>query len=111
VEEALVEVELVPAHGDELGDAQAVAVGEEDGGGVAVAVAAAARAGGLDQPPDLLGGEVLARAHIGIPWPAWRNCRLFGGRGGTWGSCFGLVSHRPSIAHCRQKGRNRDSLW
>ncbi|HEU0222536.1 MAG TPA: hypothetical protein VFR34_10065, partial [Paracoccaceae bacterium] len=74
MEQALAEVELVPAHGAELARAQAVAVGEQDQRGVAVAVAAAAVAGGGREPRDLLGGQVLARPALGVAGPARRYC-------------------------------------
>jgi hypothetical protein len=66
VQVAVPEVERVPAQGDELGDAQAVPVGEEDHGGVAVAVAPAAAGRGLDQALDLGRGQELARADGGV---------------------------------------------
>ena len=79
VEGALLEVELIPAHGDELADAQAVAVGHEDHGGVAVAALLALR-GDLHQQVDLLGGEVLARAQGGVGHAARGCCPIYDGR-------------------------------
>ena len=43
-----------------------MAVGEQDQRRVAVAVPATARAGGLAEAPDLLGGEELAGADVGV---------------------------------------------
>ena len=63
VEGALLEVEHVPAHADELRGSEAVPVGEEDHGRVAVGVAARVLLGG-GQALDLLGGEELARADV-----------------------------------------------
>ena len=73
MEVALRQVEHVPAQADELGDAQAVAVGDQDHGGVAVAVAAWPRPGGGHQPLDLLGGEVLARPAGSVGDPPRRH--------------------------------------
>ena len=60
------------AQGDELGDAQPVPVGDQDHGGTAMAVAVLSVAGGLDQAQNLLGGEVLARAEVGVAGPPRR---------------------------------------
>ena len=51
-------VELIQTHVDQLRDAQAVAVGEQDHGVVAGAVAALLRR--LEAQLDLVGGEVVA---------------------------------------------------
>ena len=72
--EYLLEIEHVLARGDELGGAEAVAVGEEDHGAVAVAVPAVAVAGGLTPAPDLPGGKELARADVGVAAPRRRHC-------------------------------------
>ena len=72
VQQALVEVERVPAQADELGDAQPVPVGEEGHGAVAVGIAAGAVTEGLPQPLDLLAGEELARAELRVRAP-WRR--------------------------------------
>ena len=86
--EYLLEIEHVLARGDELGGAEAVAVGEEDHGAVAVAVPAVAVAGGLTPAPDLPGGKELARADVGVADASRRHCPVNDGwrppSGGRW---------------------------
>ena len=82
------EVEHVPAQGGELAHPQAVAVGDQDHGGVAVAVAAGPRSGGGDQPFDLGRGEVLAWPPGGVLEPARRDIPIYDHR-------HGLVPGRP----------------
>jgi hypothetical protein len=79
MELALGEVDHVPAQADQLGDAQAVPVGDEDHGAVAVGVAAEPIAGGLAQALDLLAGEELARAQLLVLAPWRRKCPIYDG--------------------------------
>jgi hypothetical protein len=76
VEQALVEVDHIPAQRDELGGAQAVPVGDEDHGAVTVGVAAKTIATGLAQALDLFAGEELARPEFSIGAPARRKCPI-----------------------------------
>jgi hypothetical protein len=66
-------VDLVPTQVNQFGDPQAVAIGDQDHGGVAVAVAVAV-ADSLDQPLDLGLGQMLAAAQVAVGRPllAWR---------------------------------------
>jgi hypothetical protein len=75
------EVEHVPAERAHLARPEPVAVGEEDHGRVAVRVARAdALARGDEETLDLLGGEVLAGAPLGIGKAARRNFPIYSGR-------------------------------
>jgi len=74
VQEPVLEVDLIPAQRAQLGDAQAVAVGDPDHGGIAVPVPVLSR--GCDQALDFLGGQVLAGTALGLRnWP-WRDCPI-----------------------------------
>src|SRR3954466_4323459 len=64
VQEPVLEVDLVPAERAQLGDAQAVAVGDPDQGSIPVPVPVLP--GGSDQALDFLGGQVLAGAALGM---------------------------------------------
>lgn len=59
MEEPLVEFDLIPLQGGELGHSETVAVGEDNHGGVAVTMAATI-AGGFDNPIYLLWDRVFA---------------------------------------------------
>src|SRR3954447_13722169 len=136
VHEALVEVDHVPAQADQLGDAQAVPVGDEDHGAVAVGVAAEAFAAGLipavgspdgcpaHGPADiadlsgvteagitqalyLLAGQELARPQLGVGAPWRRECPIYSGRGTLSDGGFGLAFHRASIHECPIYGHKR----
>ena len=61
VQQAGLEIDLVPAHRDELADAQPMPVGEEDERAIARTVAADL-AGGLQQLLDLLRRQIFAPA-------------------------------------------------
>jgi hypothetical protein len=52
-------------------------VGHKDHGGVPVAVAIALRR--IDQPLDLMLGEVFARPQVAVLASSWRNCSFYGG--------------------------------
>jgi hypothetical protein len=82
--DALLEVELVPLHGAQFGDAQAVAVGRQDHGGVPVAVAVAAF-GRLDEFGHFGGGQEFPRAALAVGDPARGrvadDCPIFKGWG------------------------------
>ena len=75
-------VDGVPAQRDQLARPQAMAVGDQDHGGVAVAIAVLASC--RDQPIDLGVGQVLARADLGVAaplrWSSLVNCPINGGR-------------------------------
>src|SRR3954454_5038324 len=74
VHEALLEVDHVPAQTDQLGDAQAVPVGDEDHGAVVMGAAAEPFAAGLTQALHLLAGRELARPQLGVGAPWRRKC-------------------------------------
>jgi hypothetical protein len=65
VEQVLLEVHLVPSQGAQFGDAQAMAVGRQDHGGVPVAVAVAGL-GRLHQVGHFGGGEIFARVALTV---------------------------------------------
>ena len=75
-------IDGVPAQRDQLARPQAMAVGDQDHGGVAVAIAVLASC--RDQPIDLGVGQVLARADLGVAaplrWSSLVNCPINGGR-------------------------------
>src|SRR3954453_10248490 len=100
VHEALVEVDRVPAQTDQLGDAQAVPVGDEDHRAVAVGVAAEAFAAGLAQALHLFAGQELARSQLDVGAPWRRECPIYGGWSTFAGGGFGLAFHRASIHEC-----------
>src|SRR5215218_8834414 len=85
VQQTLAEVEHVPAQADELGDAQAVPVGDQDHGAVAVGVAAETIAAGLAQALHLGTGQELARTQLIVPTPWRRECPIYG----AWGTLAG----------------------
>ena len=72
----------VPAQRDQLARPQAMAVGDQDHGGVTVAIAVLASY--RDQPIDLGVGQVLARADLGVAaplrWSSLVNCPINGAR-------------------------------
>ena len=72
-----VEVDLIPPEVNKLAHPQAVAVGDEDHGGVAVAPAVAL--GGSDQGLDLLRCQVLPRSQVAVLGPLRCDCSVFGG--------------------------------
>ena len=75
-------IDGVPAQRDQLARPQAMAVGDQDHGGVAVAIAVLASC--RDQPIDLGVRQVLARADLGVAAPlrgsSLVNCPINGGR-------------------------------
>jgi hypothetical protein len=75
VEHRAVEVDLVPAKVADLSRSQAVPVGQQDHGGVAVTVPVAPS--GLGQRLDLVRGEVLAGAQVGVLLPLRSNCSFY----------------------------------
>ena len=76
VQRGAVEVDLIPAQVHQLAHPQAMAIGDQDHGGIAVAPAVAL--GGLDQLLDLGLGQVLA-GPVGVGAPCRGNCSFFGG--------------------------------
>jgi hypothetical protein len=82
------------AQPDQLGDAQAVPVGDEDHRAVAVRVAAKTFAAGLTQALHLLAGQELSRSQLGVGAPWWRKCPIYGGWATLAGGGFGCKSHR-----------------
>src|SRR4051795_11526256 len=103
----LAQVDHVPAQADQLGDAQAVPVRDEDHRAVAVRVAAEAFATGLAQSLHLFTGQELARSQLGVGAPWRRECPIYGGWGTLAGGGFGLAFHRPSLAQCPIYGHKR----
>jgi hypothetical protein len=91
VQDAAIEIDLVPAQLHQLGRSQAVAEGQEDHRGVPVA------ARRLDQALDLDLGEMLSGAIFAVG-PAQRrlNCRIF-----AWHSGCRVASPRPASAQPR----------
>jgi len=89
MEDALVEVEMIPAEPERLGEPQPMREAHEEEGGVTEAPAAFASC--LNKPLDFFGSEVLAFA-----WPAGRagfaNFSLYASWGGSRhryaGECF-----------------------
>ena len=74
-------IDGVPPQRDQLARPQAMAVGDQDHGGVAVAIAVLASC--RDQPIDLGVGQVLARADLGVAlaplrWSSLVNCPING---------------------------------
>jgi hypothetical protein len=99
VQDAAIEIDLVPAQLHQLGRSQAVAEGQEDHRGVPVA------ARRLDQALDLDLGEMLSGAIFAVG-PAQRrlNCRIFAcwrDQGEAW-ICHGNPHSRMSIARALQ---------
>src|SRR4051812_11698844 len=85
----MLEVDLIPAQGAQLGDAQPVAVGDPDHRGIAGPVPVLPSGG--DQALDFLGGQVLAGAELGLGHWLWRNCPILR----SWHSGSGrIVRHR-----------------
>ena len=79
---AMGKIDGVPAQRDQFARPQAMAVGDQDHGGVAVAIAVLASC--RDQPIDLGVGQVFPRAGLGVAAPLWRsrlNCPINGGWG------------------------------
>src|SRR3954454_12775155 len=105
--EALAQVDHVPAQPDQLGDAQAVPVGDEDHRAVAVGVAAEPLPAGLTQALYLLAGQELARPQLGVGAPWRRKCPIYSGWGTLTDGGFGLAFHRASLAHCPVYGHKR----
>ena len=76
VDEPLVELNLIPLQGGELGHSEPVGVGEDNHRGIAVAIAPTL-SGGFDDPVNLIWGEVFAGASCFVPDPSRRNCPFF----------------------------------
>jgi hypothetical protein len=72
VQEALLEVHLIPSEGDQLADPEAMAVRHEDARGIAVAVAAEAPGGGYERR-HFGRGQVLSRAAFAVRHSARRH--------------------------------------
>src|SRR5215207_6974481 len=79
---SLPKIDLIPAQRAQLGDAQAVAVGDPDHGGIAVPVPVLSRGG--DQALDFPGGQVLAGAALGMQNRAGRDCPTLRSWPGGW---------------------------
>ena len=98
VQEPVLEVDLIPAQGAQLGDAQAVAIGDQDHRAIAVSVSVLSR--GADQALDFFGGQVFAGATLGLGnWAGWNCPILRGWRGRSRGLAFliaRMVQHRPN---------------
>src|SRR6266699_3014964 len=103
VKQAIPEVHLVPAERKQFGDAQAMAIGELDHGGIPVSMASKAfrRA---NERVHLGGGEVFSAPPIGIgPLARWQNAvcgRAWNGRRrpsrgacSAWARCEGRSGH------------------
>jgi hypothetical protein len=75
VQEPVLEVDLIPAQGTQLGDAQAMAVGDLDHDGIAVPVPVLP--GSSDQALDFFGGQVFAGAALGLGNGQGRDCPIF----------------------------------
>ena len=108
VEGTLLEVEHVPAHGDELTGSKAMPVGDEDHGCVAVGVPTRVLLGEGDEAVDLFGGEVLAGTHVGVLGAPRDHCSFFDGWSLPLPRRKTFVSHRPSIRHCSFYGHDMD---
>src|SRR4029077_15504795 len=82
MEAAMGKIDGVPAQRDQLARPQAMAVGNQDHGGVAVAIAVLVSC--RDSAVDLGVGQVLARAYLGVTaplrWSSLVNCPINGGR-------------------------------
>ena len=65
VEMATIKIHGVPLQGDHFRDTQSVAIGHQDQRGVTMTMAPLASSG-LDQPVNLVLGEVFARAYVGV---------------------------------------------
>src|SRR5215207_7548447 len=94
VQQAVLEVDLIPAQRAQLGDAQPVPIGDLDHGGIAVPVPVLACGG--DQALDFLGGQVFAWSALGLGHGPWRNCPIL--RDWRGGSGRG-AAHRAGLAH------------
>src|SRR5262245_18261410 len=77
VQDGHLELDLLPAQVTELSRSQAMAEGQTEHRAVPMALPIAL--GGLDQKLDLVLGEVLAGAVVGIGSPPSRYCPLFAG--------------------------------
>ena len=62
---ARLKLDIVPAQTDQLGRPEAVAIGDQDRGGIPVTVAVAPS--GIDQPLDLATGQVVSTNCYSLP--------------------------------------------
>src|SRR5262245_52125396 len=76
VNEPVREVDLVPSERAQLRDAQAVAEGNQDHGGIPQAIAAPVPLGGGNEPLHLLGREVLAWPDVTVAAPCRGYCPI-----------------------------------
>ena len=74
MQDAVVEMDGVPAQRHDLGGTQPVPVGDEHHGGVAIPVAVLA--GGGDQLLDLGIGQIFPAAKLDVPAAPWRAAPL-----------------------------------
>jgi hypothetical protein len=88
---SLPKIDLIPAERAQLGDAQPVAVGDQDHGGIAVPVPVLPC--GADQALDFSGGQVFAGAALGVGNRPGRNCPIFTSWYGGWGQ---VARHRAN---------------
>src|SRR5215207_8708947 len=102
VQQAVLEVDLVPAERAQLGDAQSMSIGDPDHGGIAVPIPVLPCGG--DEALDFFGGQVLAGAALGLENGPGRDCPILR----SWRRSSGRVAaHRTWVLpHSRlsQKG-------
>src|SRR4051812_10683327 len=94
VREPVLEVDLIPAERTQLGDAQPMAVSDQDHGGIAVAVPVLPCGG--DQTLDFLGVRLLAGAAQGTRNGPGRNCPIL--RGWRSGMSRGAAHRTRALA-------------
>ena len=100
MQDALLEVDLIPPQGSQLTHPEYVPIADQDHGGIAMAIATRPRAGGLQEEIDLSRGEVLARAILSIRTTLRRNCPIYSARHGLGLVDSVLGSHGVMISHC-----------
>jgi hypothetical protein len=119
VQQAIPEVHLVPAERNQFGDAQAMALGKLDHGGIPVSMASKAfrRA---NEGIHLGGGEVFPTPPIGIgPLARWQDAvcgRAWNGRRSpsrgacsAWARCEGRSGHSMLQKNFPEKRRGTES--
>src|SRR5215207_7522762 len=97
VQQPVLEVDLIPAERAQLGDSQAVPVGDPDHGGIAVPVPVLP--GGSDQALGFLGGQVLAGAALGMRNGPGRDCPILRDWRGDLGR--GAAHRTRALSHAR----------
>jgi hypothetical protein len=65
-----------------------------------VAVTISIALGRLDQPLDLVEGQVLTGSKGAIPWPAWTDCSIFSGWHDQAQAWFGHEKSPSRLPHC-----------